>query len=422
MSGDVWYLDTSAFLKLVRRERHSAALRRFLADRRVVSSDLLRTEALRAARRQGASSVERVGELLTRLTLIRCDIPVFEAAGTLDLPELRSLDALHLAAALELGPDLAGIVTYDQRLAEACTQVDVAIRRPVLIGAPGVGTTGCDVRTDLDAERVVPSFRGNPPFPQGPAPSSSSPTRSPTPMPTDPAPTEPRSADPAPRPVPFDLRDGPLADALAAVEQALSDVETAKANVTAERHEFARTFRDQLVAHGDDPSVARDLQATIAQLYWDCSALRVTDLAAATGLGNDRIRSIAGPRVVDAPCAACGAPTQVLQTRRGDRTWGRCPDCRQPAADPYADGAWPPPVPPMPSVGSLPPGWLEWLCDDLELRLRGVGCDHQLTLTRRWAMREGVDAAAVIDRLDELGAFCDCEVLANADPRRDRPL
>ena len=75
----------------------------------------------------------------------------------------------------------------------------------------------------------------------------------------------------------------------------------------------------------------------------------------------------------------------------------------------------------MPSVGSLPPGWLEWLCDDLELaawrRLR-----PQLTLTRRWAMREGVDAAAVIDRLDELGAFCDCEVLANADPRRDRPL
>ena len=86
MSGDVWYLDTSAFLKLVRRERHSAALRRFLAERRVVSSDLLRTEALRAARRQGTSSVERVGELLTRLTLIRCDIPVFEAAGALDPP------------------------------------------------------------------------------------------------------------------------------------------------------------------------------------------------------------------------------------------------------------------------------------------------------------------------------------------------
>ena len=113
-------------------------------------------------------------------------------------------------------------------------------------------------------------------------------------------------------------------------------------------------------------------------------------------------------------------PTQVLQTRRGDRAWGRCPDCRQPAPDPYADaGPWPP------SPGattSLPIDWLDRLCDDLELRLRGLGCDNQLTLTRRWAMREGVDAAAVIGRLDELGAFCDCEVLANAAPPRDRPL
>lgn len=130
MSGDVWYLDTSAFLKLVRRERHTSALRRFLAGRRVLSSDLLRTEALRAARRQGATSVERAGEMLTRLTIIRCDIPVFEAAGTLDPPQLRSLDALHLAAALELGDDLAGVVTYDQRLAEGCEQLAIHTAAP----------------------------------------------------------------------------------------------------------------------------------------------------------------------------------------------------------------------------------------------------------------------------------------------------
>ena len=243
-------------------------------------------------------------------------------------------------------------------------------------------------------------------------------------MPTEPTPTDPVRTEPVPtpRPVPFDLRDGPLADALAAVEQALSDVETAKANVTAERHEFARTFRDQLVAHGDDPSVARDLQATIAQLYWDCSSLRLTDLAAATGLGNDRIRAIAGPRVVDAPCAACGAPTQVLQTRPGRPDLGPVPRLSPAGGRPVRRrGAVAPAVPPG-AVGSLPSGWLERLCDDLELRLRGVGCDHQLTLTRRWAMREGVDAAAVIGRLDELGAFCDCEVLANAAPPRDRPF
>ena len=125
MSGDVWYLDTSAFLKLVRRERHTAALRRFLADRQVVSGDLLRTEALRAARRQGPTSVERAGHLLARLTLIRCDIPVFDAAGGLGSPRLRSLDALHLATALALGDDLAGLVTYDLRLADSCRELDL---------------------------------------------------------------------------------------------------------------------------------------------------------------------------------------------------------------------------------------------------------------------------------------------------------
>lgn len=130
MSGDVWYLDTSAFLKLVRRERHTAALRRHLDGRVVVSSDLLRTEALRAALRQGASSVARVRDLLGRMTLVRCDIPVFDAAGELPAPTLRSLDALHLAAALALDDDLAGIVTYDQRLADAAHRVGVAVSAP----------------------------------------------------------------------------------------------------------------------------------------------------------------------------------------------------------------------------------------------------------------------------------------------------
>lgn len=130
MSADVWYLDTSAFLKLVRRERHTAALRRFLVDREAVSSDLLRTEALRAAGRQGQMGVDRVRELVSRLTLVRCDIPVFEDAGALQPPELRSLDGLHLSAALALGDDLAGIVTYDQRLTDACADSQVRAVAP----------------------------------------------------------------------------------------------------------------------------------------------------------------------------------------------------------------------------------------------------------------------------------------------------
>ncbi|MBK5250721.1 MAG: VapC toxin family PIN domain ribonuclease, partial [Actinomycetales bacterium] len=43
---------------------------------------------------------------------------------------LRSLDAVHLAAALSLGDDLEGIVTYDDRLAEAAQANGVPVASP----------------------------------------------------------------------------------------------------------------------------------------------------------------------------------------------------------------------------------------------------------------------------------------------------
>jgi predicted nucleic acid-binding protein len=46
----------------------------------------------------------------------------------------RTLDALHLAAALELGADLEGFVTYDHRLAAACIAEGIDVRAP---GRPG---------------------------------------------------------------------------------------------------------------------------------------------------------------------------------------------------------------------------------------------------------------------------------------------
>ena len=43
---------------------------------------------------------------------------------------LRSLDALHLAAALDLGDDLDGIITYDERLASAAAALGIAVIAP----------------------------------------------------------------------------------------------------------------------------------------------------------------------------------------------------------------------------------------------------------------------------------------------------
>lgn len=127
-----YYLDTSALVKLVVAEVETPALFAWLreADRRPVSSDLARTELLRAVRRSAPDRAVRAREVLDSITLLEVTSSMFDAAGRLDPVVLRSLDAVHLAAALELGDELDGIVTYDDRLAEAAAVNGVAVRAP----------------------------------------------------------------------------------------------------------------------------------------------------------------------------------------------------------------------------------------------------------------------------------------------------
>ena len=53
------------------------------------------------------------------MTIIAITTDTYVRAGELDPAILRSLDALHLAAALSLGDDLEGITSYDARMADA---------------------------------------------------------------------------------------------------------------------------------------------------------------------------------------------------------------------------------------------------------------------------------------------------------------
>ena len=113
------YLDSSAIVKLAVEEDEWAALRRYLRRRRpLVSSALARTEVARALLLEGELGVARGREVLTRVDLIRISDRILNAAGSLRPPELRSLDAVHLATAQQLGADLSQIVTYDTRMAD----------------------------------------------------------------------------------------------------------------------------------------------------------------------------------------------------------------------------------------------------------------------------------------------------------------
>jgi uncharacterized protein len=127
------YLDSSALVKLVVREPESAALVKFLRahpDR--VSSALVLAEVPRALRRArfGATAHRRAREVLTRIALVDLDRRALTGAAAIDPPTVRTLDAIHLATALTLREDLAGLVTYDRCLADAAARADLQVQTP----------------------------------------------------------------------------------------------------------------------------------------------------------------------------------------------------------------------------------------------------------------------------------------------------
>ncbi len=131
MSDKYVYLDTSAFAKLVMTEPESGALIRFLRRRPLqVTATLLRTEVLRAALRVSQSHLAQARRQLAGIAFVDLGRPLLDHAGTLEPAGIRSLDAVHVAAALTLGDDLGEFVTYDHRMADAARQWGLAVVSP----------------------------------------------------------------------------------------------------------------------------------------------------------------------------------------------------------------------------------------------------------------------------------------------------
>ena len=125
------YLDSSAIVKLAVREAESVALRRYLRRRRpLVTSSLARAEVLRALLPAGENAVAAGRKVLTRLDLVRINNRVLDEAATLLPVGVRTLDAIHLATAGQLGPDLGMLVTYDDRMAEAAKRIGHRVVAP----------------------------------------------------------------------------------------------------------------------------------------------------------------------------------------------------------------------------------------------------------------------------------------------------
>jgi uncharacterized protein len=118
----LYYADTSAVIKLLIEQTDSTAFAAFYdthADAEWVSSALLRIEVGRAVARATPALLPDARDLLLAFSCIAIDDDIVE--GAMNEPDrmLRSHDAIHMATARILAPELDALVTYDDRLLRA---------------------------------------------------------------------------------------------------------------------------------------------------------------------------------------------------------------------------------------------------------------------------------------------------------------
>ncbi|HEX4222225.1 MAG TPA: PIN domain-containing protein [Pseudonocardiaceae bacterium] len=125
------YLESSALVTLVAQRQNSKELRRFLdarSDRRTCTSTLGFVEAVRTCKRVG-SFPDLMASLVADHAEVMLDNETWNAAATLP-GKARSVDAIHVASAEVLGPELTAFVTYDNRVATAAHAAGLPVVMP----------------------------------------------------------------------------------------------------------------------------------------------------------------------------------------------------------------------------------------------------------------------------------------------------
>lgn len=124
------YFDASAIVKLVCEEAESRALLHFLDEpMEAVTSAISAVEVPRALTRLGFAADE-AHAALRAFYVVGIDATILARAATLAPRTVRSLDAVHLATALEVGAAGLRVVTYDDRLALAARGLGLTVVRP----------------------------------------------------------------------------------------------------------------------------------------------------------------------------------------------------------------------------------------------------------------------------------------------------
>jgi predicted nucleic acid-binding protein len=128
------YVDTSAVAKLFIAEQETPDLRQWLAnqpDPRLVSSALLGVELIRLLELMSPAAVPTAEQFLANdIDIVEITPPVLADAASVPPPRLRTLDAIHLATALDLDESVDVLLTYDKLLVAASRGAGLTVAAP----------------------------------------------------------------------------------------------------------------------------------------------------------------------------------------------------------------------------------------------------------------------------------------------------
>jgi predicted nucleic acid-binding protein len=126
------YIDASAMVKFFISEPETPALTAAVGSEWpfLMASEILPIEAARAALRAGRPDLVPVTRWLQSVALLPLTDEIRKGAARVGPPTLRALDAIHLATALSASERIGAVLTYDKRLASACTDVGLRVVAP----------------------------------------------------------------------------------------------------------------------------------------------------------------------------------------------------------------------------------------------------------------------------------------------------
>lgn len=133
MHGSILYLDSSALVKLILPEEETLALfRLLLAWPYRLASQIGFVEVYRAVRRTSMDRavLKRAEEVMATIHFLELRMDALGEAVCLEPLHLRSLDAIHVASAVTLKPEIGAFVTYDRLMADAARRLDLNVLSP----------------------------------------------------------------------------------------------------------------------------------------------------------------------------------------------------------------------------------------------------------------------------------------------------